>query len=90
MPVFTCESGSNWSDLLTSALFVILPAWVTFATKVNVLVTPTPIVCNAIEVSVPAVLIKSELETNCKPTGSTSFTSTFVAASGPALVTLMV
>ena len=41
-------------------------------------------------IKVPEVFMKSELETNCKPTGKISNTSTFVAVLGPAFVTTIV
>ena len=80
---------SNWSDLLTSALFKIGLEFNTFAMKVNDFVAPTTIVW-VVPVSVPKVLIRSDEDTNSKPTGNTSFTSTLVAISGPALVTFIV
>ena len=61
----------------------------TFATNVKVFVPPIGI-ADVVPINVPAVLTKSLELTNCKPAGNTSFTSTFVAISGPALLTVIV
>ena len=71
-------------------MFKIAPACVTFATNVTERVTPKGMFA-IVPVSVPAVLIKSvppgvPVDTNCKPVGNTSFTSTFVAVFGPSFV----
>ena len=66
-------------------MFKIAPACVTFATNVTERVTPKGMFA-IVPVSVPAVLIRSVLDTNCKPVGNTSFTSTFVAVFGPSFV----
>ena len=51
------ESGSFWSDLLTSAKLVILPAKATFALKVNTAVAPLAILA-AVPVNTPALSVK--------------------------------
>ena len=89
VPVFTCESGSNWSDLVIWAVFLITAADVTLALNFNTLGVPTATV-KPVAVSVPPVLVKSVLETKVKPAGSTSVASTLVAIDGPALLMVMV
>ena len=87
IPFPTLESGSNWSDLVISAEFKTLPACVIFA--VNESVREVPPNNDGIEaVKIPLLFTKSVAFTNSKPSGKISFTSTFVAVEGPALLTV--
>ena len=58
--------------------------------KVNTFGVSTKIVNGVVFISVPDEFVKSTLETNCKPAGKTSRTSTPVAVLGPALFTVIV
>ena len=55
--LFGVESGSFWSDLLTSAKLVILPSLVTFALKVNTAVAPLAILAT-VPVNTPTLSVK--------------------------------
>ena len=71
-------------------LYFALTGVKTFALKVKILGEPTANVKGAIVFKVSFVLIKSVLETNCKPEGRMSRTSMPVPVEGPALLTVIV
>ena len=68
VPLFGLESGSNWSDLLISALLVIVPDFVVFATIVKTLFVPDFMV-SIFAVKIVPAKAKSLLLTKVKPSG---------------------
>ena len=83
------ESGSFWSDLLTSAKFFIRPIAVTVALNLKDVEVPFARLAT-IPVNVPEEFISVDELTKVKPTGNLSFTSTFVAVFGPEFNTVIV
>src|ERR1044072_3714740 len=85
------ESGSGWSEAVTSAVLVIVPVLPTSATIWSVADEPLVRLATAHapvpEVYVPALGVA---ETKQSPAGRRSVTTTFVALVGPALVSVSV
>jgi hypothetical protein len=90
VPSFGLESGSGVSDFVTSVVFVIEPVANTFAVMLSVCVPVVTLESVQMPVEASYEPRLGLLETNCRPLGNGSLTSTFSASLGPALVRVIV